>query len=194
MNDGAEWRTNALPRIQGHLLNSETNLSPEITLGGTMADGGYHDPEKGDGEDILLGDWGDDWLVGGTGRDHLFGGMGGDIINSDDLATNGGLNDEPDNGNLIPSHEGAEEVYDNSDIGFGGGGRDLLIANTGADRHEDWGGELNVFQQPFAPDGDGHNERQVPPHTFEFFYVLGESRRRRPGPERGDRSDDNENG
>lgn len=53
--------------------------------------------------------------------------------------------------------------------------RDLLIANTGADRHEDWGGEFSSFQQPFAPHGNGHNERQVPPHTFEFFYALGES-------------------
>jgi hypothetical protein len=107
----------------------------------------------------------------------MFGGMGNDLLNLDDnLETNGGANDQPDNGNLIPGEAGGPaQVYDNADTAYGGGGRDLLILNSGADRAEDWVGEYNSFIAPFAPFGNGQVAREVPPATFDFFYRLGQS-------------------
>jgi Ca2+-binding RTX toxin-like protein len=167
---------NALPKLENHFLNFENDLSLKrpVAQGGI---GAHFDPNNGDGRDNLFGDWGDDWLVGGTGRDHMFGGMGNDILNlDDDLETDNGLNDQPDNGNLIPGVAGGPaQVYDNADTAYGGGGRDVLILNTGADRAEDWVGEYNSFIAPFAPFGNGQVARQVPPATFEFFYRMGES-------------------
>jgi hypothetical protein len=103
--------------------------------------------------------------------------MGNDLLNLDDnLETDGGANDQPDNGNLIPGDPGGPaQVYDNADTAYGGGGRDVLILNTGADRAEDWVGEYNSFIAPFAPFGNGQVSRDVPPSKFEFFYLLGES-------------------
>ena len=139
--------------------------------------GSHFDANRGDGKDFIFGDWGSDWLVGGSGRDHIYGGAGNDLINmDDDLETDGGKNDQPDFGNLIPGDPGAPaQVYDNSDFGYGGAGRDALIINTGADRAEDWVGEQNSYIAPFAPFGNPQVERQVPPSTFDFFYSMSES-------------------
>jgi Ca2+-binding RTX toxin-like protein len=162
---------NALPKLANHFLNFENDASLRTTIGS------HFDANRGDGKDVIFGDWGDDWVVGGTGRDHLFGGMGNDLLNLDDnLETNGGQNDAPDNGALIPGEAGGPaQVYDNADTAYGGGGRDVLILNSGADRAEDWVGEYNSFIAPFAPFGNGQVARDVPPATFDFFYRLGES-------------------
>jgi hypothetical protein len=162
---------NALPKMVKFFLNFENDLSLKTTIGS------HFDPNHGDGKDFIFGDYGNDWLVGGSGRDHVYGGMGADILNmDDDLETDGGANDQPDLGNLIPGDPGAPaKVYDNSDFGYGGGGRDLLIGNTGADRMEDWVGEYNSFVVPFAPFGNPQVERQVPPSTFDFYYKISES-------------------
>ncbi len=162
---------NALPKLVKFFLNFENDLSLKTTIGS------HFDPNHGDGKDYIFGDWGNDWLVGGTGRDHMYGGMGADILNmDDDLETDGGANDQPDFGNLIPGDPGAPaKVYDNSDFAYGGGGRDLLIINTGADRAEDWVGEYNSYIAPFAPFGNGQVERQIPPQTFDFFYKMSQS-------------------
>jgi Ca2+-binding RTX toxin-like protein len=162
---------NALPKLANHFLNFENDLSLQTTIGS------HFDIARGDGRDVIFGDWGHDWIVGGSGRDHMFGGMGNDILNlDDDLETTGGTNSQPDNGVLVAGDAGGPaQVYNNADTAYGGGGRDLLIGNTGADRAEDWVGEFNSFVAPFAPFGNGHVERQVPPSTYEFFYALGES-------------------
>jgi len=120
-----------------------------------------------DGKDRIFGDLGHDWLVGGTQNDRVFGGMGDDLINADDNHENGtaaGLNDLPD----------APEFAD-ADFAFGGGGLDVLIANTGADRMFDWGGEFNSYFVPFSPFGQptiyrspGNN-----PHIENFLLDLG---------------------
>ena len=94
-----------------------------------------------DGKDRIFGDDGNDWLVGGTGHNRLFGGMGDDLMNADNnLETNGGLNDVPD-----------APAYADADFAFGGGGLDVLNANTGADRLIDWNGEFNSYLVPSAP-------------------------------------------
>ena len=150
--------TNALAKLDNHFLNFEN----------TATVGSRQDPVRGDGHDVLFGDLGHDWLVGGTGRDHLYGGLGNDIIDADDdKETNGGLNDVPDVGTLTP--------FENGDTAYGGGGRDLLIGNTGADRLNDWVGEFNTFQVPFAPFGDATVQRQVLPQVPEFFYAMSKS-------------------
>lgn len=168
---------NALPKLANHFLNFENDAALKAEIGILGVGNGHWDKNNGDGRDNLYGDWGDDWLVGGTGRDNMFGGMGNDLINLDDnLETDGGANDQPDNGNLIAGEPGGPaQVYDNADTAYGGGGRDVLILNTGADRAEDWVGEYNAFVVPFAPFGNGQVERSVPPAKFEFFYLLGES-------------------
>lgn len=152
-----EWYsfTNALPKLQGHALNFVA-----VDVGA--------DPVKGDGEDVLFGDLGLDWLVGGSGRDRMYGGLGNDILNADDdLETNGGLNDVSDTGVLVPS--------ETADIAYGGGGRDILIGNTGADRLVDWTGEFNEFQLPFAPFGVPTVIRDLAPWLSDFLYDVSES-------------------
>jgi hypothetical protein len=150
--------TNALAKLDNHFLN----------FANTATAGSRQDPVRGDGHDVLFGDLGHDWLVGGTGRDHLYGGLGNDILDADDdKETNGGANDVPDVGTLTP--------FENADTAYGGGGRDLLIGNTGADRLNDWVGEFNTFQVPFAPFGDATVQRQVLPQVPEFFYALSKS-------------------
>ena len=130
--------------------------------------GARQDAVRGDGYDKLFGDVGHDWLVGGTGRDHMYGGLGNDILNADDdLETNGGANDVADAGLLTPS--------ENSDTAYGGGGRDLLVGNTGADRLNDWVGEFNTFQVPFSPFGDATVQRILNPGVPEFFYAMSKS-------------------
>jgi Ca2+-binding RTX toxin-like protein len=140
---------NPLAKIDGFLLNFEA----------TDADGNKIE----DGKDRIFGDLGNDWLVGGTGRDRLFGGMGDDLMNADDnLDTNGGLNDVPD-----------DPEFADGDFAFGGGGRDVLIANTGNDRLFDWLGEFNSFIVPFSPFGSPTVNRMPSPHVQQFMLDLG---------------------
>ncbi|TMC67910.1 MAG: hypothetical protein E6J13_15660 [Chloroflexi bacterium] len=117
-----------------------------------------------DGNDALFGDLGHDWLVGGTGRDRMYGGWGDDLINEDDnLDTHGGLNDQPDTN---PSYE---------DLGYGGAGRDVLIANTGGDRLIDWVGEFNSYLVPFTAFGMNVISDQLQPGLPVFLYALSKS-------------------
>ena len=105
-----------------------------------------------DGNDRIFGDLGNDWLVGGTGRDTLWGGMGNDLLNADDnLNTANGTNLGTDTN---PSYE---------DLAYGGGGLDVLEANTGGDRLIDWGGEYNSFLVPFDPFGMATVDRSPNP-------------------------------
>ena len=91
-----------------------------------------------DGIDHLFGNEGNDWLVGGTMSDRLFGGMGDDLLNADDnLETSSGLNNIPD-----------PTPYADADFAFGGGGYDVMIANTGADRLIDWSKRFNTYVVP----------------------------------------------
>ncbi|HEX5279640.1 MAG TPA: hypothetical protein VFW28_06150 [Micropepsaceae bacterium] len=114
-----------------------------------------------DGADKIFGDLGNDWLVGGTGRDDMYGGLGNDLINADDnLNTAAGANNVPD---TSPYYE---------DIAYGGGGRDVLIANTGGDRLIDWAGEFNSYLVPFAPFGMGTVSRTLQPQLPEYLYAL----------------------
>ncbi len=140
----------------------------EFLLNFAAGDGEPIDGASGihtDGDDAIFGDLGNDWLVGGTGRDHLYGGYGDDLINADDyLDTNDGANDAPD---------GPEASYE--DIAFGGGGRDVLIANTGGDRLIDWAGEFNSFLVPFSPFGVPTISRSPSPHIERFLYDLSKS-------------------
>ncbi|MGC9329555.1 MAG: calcium-binding protein, partial [Candidatus Hinthialibacter sp.] len=146
-------KTNALAKLENHYLNFDGTIGID---------------NRGDGEDVLFGDLGHDWLVGGSGNDHLYGGMGNDIHNADDfLETNDGLNNDPDTPETTP--------YDRADIVYGGGGRDLLIANTGADRMMDWAGEFNSYVVPFAPFGNFTVMRMIAPMAPEFLYALSES-------------------
>ncbi|MFU8789007.1 MAG: calcium-binding protein [Methylobacter sp.] len=122
------------------------------------------DPEgRIDGKDRIFGGSGHDWLVGGPGKDRLFGGLGDDLINADDnLDTQGGANKIPD----APD-------YAHGDFAFGGGGRDVLIANTGNDRLFDWSGEFNSFFVPFSQFGPPTVNRTVSPQIVDFLLKLG---------------------
>jgi hypothetical protein len=94
-----------------------------------------------DGTDYLFGDEGNDWLVGGTQNDRMFGGMGDDYLNADDnLETNGGLNNVTDG-----------STFADADFAYGGGGYDVLIGNTGADRLIDWSKKFNSYFVPIVP-------------------------------------------
>ena len=94
-----------------------------------------------DGRDRIFGDNGNDWLVGGTNCDWLFGGFGDDLLNLDDnLETNGGRNDEPEDDDALPR-------------------RRLRLRRRRPrradrqhrrDRMFDWHGEFNSFVVPFA--------------------------------------------
>jgi Ca2+-binding RTX toxin-like protein len=115
-----------------------------------------------DGDDMIFGDLGNDWLVGGTDRDWMFGGFGSDLMNADDDHTsNGGANDIPD---------GPNATYE--DYAFGGGGRDVMIANTGGDRLIDWAGEFNSYLVPFSPFGMSTVSRMLSPALQQFLYDL----------------------
>ncbi|MGP6087157.1 LEPR-XLL domain-containing protein [Antarctobacter jejuensis] len=134
------------------------------------ADGAATDPVTGDGpavasdgDDVIFGDLGHDWLVGGTGRDHVYGGFGDDLLNVDDDHDTGGANDTPD----------TADSY--ADIAYGGGGRDILIGNTGGDRLIDWVGEFNSYIVPFAPFGAFTISRNVQPQIFQYLYDLSEA-------------------
>ncbi len=111
--------------------------------------------------------WGHDWIVGGTGHDRLFGGFGDDLLNLDDnLDTNGGLNDVADDRSW-------------GDFAYGGGGLDVLIANTGLDRMFDWTGEFNSFIVPFSRFGAPIVNRLPSPHVKRIPVRSGGRQRRR---------------
>ncbi|MEH6586717.1 MAG: hypothetical protein V7720_09160, partial [Halioglobus sp.] len=121
-----------------------------------------------DGKDRIFGDLGHDAIFGGTGHDRLFGGFGDDYLQLDDnLDTNGGLNDTTDDATQPAVTAGA------ADFAYGGGGRDVLIANTGADRMFDWTGEYNSFLVPFARFGAPTVNRLPSPHVIAFIEDLG---------------------
>ena len=115
-----------------------------------------------DGKDRLFGDLGHDWLVGGTQNDRLFGGMGDDVHNLDDNHDTVNNNEQPD----------AVE-YADRDFAYGGGGLDVLIANTGGDRMFDWTGEFNSFLVPFNPFGQPTIIRSPSPHVDVFLRGFG---------------------
>ena len=149
-------------KIDGFLLNFEA-FTDANDQAGTWVD---------DGMDVLFGDRGNDWLVGGTNADNLYGGRGNDLLNLDDnLETNSGANDEPD---PVPFAGGNGSDY-LTDRAYGGAGRDVLIANSGADRLIDWVGEFNSYIVPFAPFGAFHISRTLQPQLAEFLYDLSKS-------------------
>ena len=129
-------------------------------------------PANNDGGDRVFGDLGNDWLVGGTGRDDLYGGMGNDLMNADDNhdSTIGAATALGKLANNIPDTQPSFE-----DRAFGGGGRDVLIANTGGDRLIDWTGEFNSYLVPFAPFGMATVSRTMQPQLPEFLYALSGS-------------------
>src|SRR5262249_10019058 len=113
--------------------------------------------------DSIFGDDGNDWIVGGTGADRMFGGRGDDLINADDnMDTDGGLNDRPD-----------DPLFADADFAFGGAGLDVPIANTGADRLVDWTGEFNSFIVPFSEFGRPTVNRLISPDNKAFLLALG---------------------
>ncbi len=158
--DGYYDSTNALVRIEGSVLNfdhTEGELTPTS-----------REWAKGDGDDKIFGDIGADWLMGGTGRDNVWGGLGTDILNLDDnLTTAGGANNAPDAATTPISGYG--------DLAYGGGGRDLLIANTSHDRMIDWAGEYNEFVVPFAPNGAWTIVRAPAPWVIDHILAVAES-------------------
>jgi Ca2+-binding RTX toxin-like protein len=119
-----------------------------------------------DGQDVLLGDEGADWLVGGTNADHLYGGTGNDVLNADDnLETSGGANNVAD----------TSPLFSNTDIAYGGGGRDALIGNSTNDRLTDWVGEFNSYSVPFSQFGNYAVARQILPGLVDFLLKLSAS-------------------
>jgi Ca2+-binding RTX toxin-like protein len=126
-------------------------------------------PKPTDGDDVLFGDLGNDWLVGGSGRDTAWGGRGSDLINLDDDHDTTAASADPRANDLPDTHPSYE------DRGYGGAGRDVLIANTGGDRLIDWVGEFNSYLVPFAPFGASTISRTLQPQLKEFLYALSES-------------------
>ncbi|MGH3337202.1 MAG: hypothetical protein ACRDOZ_15475, partial [Nocardioides sp.] len=121
--------------------------------------------DTGDGKDTIFGDGGHDWMVGGTGYDRLFGGWGDDLHNADDdMGTAGGENSGTD---TSPT-----STMSYADIAYGGAGRDILIANTGADRLIDWVGEYNSYLVPFSPYGAFAISRMIAPALQQFLLDL----------------------
>jgi outer membrane protein OmpA-like peptidoglycan-associated protein/Ca2+-binding RTX toxin-like protein len=117
-----------------------------------------------DGDDRIFGDLGNDWVVGGTGRDAMFPGWGNDLVNADDdLETHGGLNDRTDTN---PSY---------NDLVYGGAGLDVLIANTGGDRMDDFVGEFNSFYTPYSNFGLPTVQRLPNPGLTDFLLQVAKS-------------------
>jgi Ca2+-binding RTX toxin-like protein len=114
-----------------------------------------------DGDDRIFGDLGNDWILGGTGRDSMYGGWGNDLLNADDnLETNGGLNNRTDTN---PSY---------NDFVYGGSGLDVNIANTGADRMNDFTGEFNSFYTPYSNFGIPTVQRLPSPGVTSFHLQV----------------------
>ena len=158
-------------KIEGFFLNFDAYVIDEVT-GRVIRDGtltvsqndgrdkifqvivGAPVPSN-DGLDRIFGDYGNDWLVGGTYFDQLFGGWGNDLHNLDDnLETNGGRNDRPED----------DEWFRQGDFAFGGTDRDIFIGNSGQDRMIDWQGDFNAFYVPFEEFG--------PPTIYRFYSPL----------------------
>ncbi len=117
-----------------------------------------------DGDDRIFGDLGNDWVVGGTGRDMMFPGWGNDLVNADDnLETNGGLNNRTDTN---PSY---------NDLVYGGAGLDVMIANTGADRMDDFVGEFNSFYVPYSNFGLPTVQRLPNPGLIDFLLQVAKN-------------------
>ena len=117
-----------------------------------------------DGDDRIFGDLGNDWVVGGTGRDAMFPGWGNDLVNADDnLETNGGLNNRTDTN---PSY---------NDLVYGGAGLDVLIANTGGDRMDDFVGEFNSFYVPYSNFGLPTVQRLPNPGLIDFLLQVAKN-------------------
>ena len=155
-------------RIDGFLLAfdpwivDEATGLPIVTVSGWVP--------RDDGRDRIFGDNGHDWLVGGTNYDRLFGGLGDDLLDADDNHdTNGGRNDGPET-DATPD---TSSWFAQGDFAFGGGGLDVLIANTAADRLFDWTGEFNSFIVPFSPFGSPTVNRRFSPATRDFLRDLG---------------------
>ncbi|MEA3511223.1 MAG: hypothetical protein U9R51_07290, partial [Actinomycetota bacterium] len=140
------------------LLNFEARLDPA-------------DPAVAidDGKDTIFGDGGNDWIVGGTGHDRMFGGWGDDLLQADDdLDSTFGSGD--DDANNTPDARTSAPTF--ADIAYGGAGRDIMIANTGADRLIGWVGEFNSYIVPFSPYGAFTISRAPSPHIYEYLYAL----------------------
>ncbi|WP_298261961.1 LEPR-XLL domain-containing protein [uncultured Litoreibacter sp.] len=153
--DGYYDKTNALTRIDGFVLDFDPTEGELAPMSREWA--------KGDGDDKIFGDIGHDWLMGGTGRDHMWGGLGGDILNlDDDLSTSG-------------ADAKTTPISGYGDLAYGGGGRDLLIANTSHDRMVDWAGEYNEFVVPFAPNGAWTIVRAPAPWIVDHLLAVAES-------------------
>jgi Ca2+-binding RTX toxin-like protein len=148
-------------KIAGFLLNFDAYRVEEAS--GQPLEVGGELVKSDDGRDRIFGDNGNDWIVGGTNCDWMFGGFGDDLISLDDnLETNGGRNDRPED----------DERYREGDFAFGGAGRDVMIANTGQDRMFDWHGEFNTYVVPFAPFGVPTVNRLFSPDVRELMREL----------------------
>jgi Ca2+-binding RTX toxin-like protein len=141
---------NPRQKIANFLLNFEANV------GGAKVN---------DGKDILFGDDGNDWMVGGTNADHLYGGIGNDLLNNDDnLDTDGGLNNTNELG-----------VYGDADLAYGGGGKDVLIANVTLDRLIDWNLNATVFIVPFNNVTAPMVTTTIEASLYTFLYGVSKS-------------------
>lgn len=140
------------------LLNFEARITPS-------------DPYSviDDGKDTIFGDGGNDWIVGGTGHDRMFGGWGDDLLQvDDDLDSTVGSGD--DDANNIPDVSTSAVTF--ADFAYGGAGRDILIANTAADRLIDWAGQSNSYVVPFRSQGAPTISRSPSRHIFGYLYAL----------------------
>ncbi len=136
----------------------DANRQPVLDAGGGMILIDY-------GNDRIFGGDGNAWLVAGTGNNRLWGGRGDNLLNlNNNLDTNGGLNDQPD-----------DPMFAFADIAYGGAGRDILIANTAKDRLIDWAGSYNTFLVPFSPYGMPTVIRNGSPAIIEFLLELSKA-------------------
>ena len=167
-----ELAASATGQIYDFLLNFDDSQGILVPGGTTSGNGNQsvtYGPARNDGADAIFGDLGNDWLVGGTGRDDMFGGFGNDLMNADDNMNSTAGTADP-LANNVPDTQPSFE-----DRAVGGGGRDVLIANTGGDRLMDWTGEFNSFLVPFAPFGMATVSRTMQPQLHEFLVALSHS-------------------
>jgi hypothetical protein len=117
-----------------------------------------------DGNKAIFGDLGNNWIVSGIGTNDAYGGFGNDLIDvraSQDI--DGGLNDVPNT------------AANFTDRAYGGAGKDVLIADTSADRLIDWVGEFNSYIVPWAAFGMPQVSRTLQPQLPQFLYALSKS-------------------
>jgi hypothetical protein len=165
-NDATVTNTNPLPydpvtrKLQPYNGSDPFRRIPGFFLNFDATNGGG--ARILDGKDRLFGDEGHDWLVGGTQNDRHWGGMGDEVLNLDDNHdTNGGANNTPDS-----------PAFADADFAFGGGGLDVLLANTGADRLYDWSGAFNSMFVPFNAGGSPTITRSHSPGVQDFLTAL----------------------